>query len=83
MRGSRKFYQRGSKFDSAFFLFYDEWRKDQNTTISGPSSARQRKAIEMAFLWRTDDGPTFNAGLDLVFFLRGFGPALLRNSIFL
>ena len=46
MRGSRKFYQRGSKFDNGFFLFFfDEWRKDQNATISGPSSARQRNAI--------------------------------------
>ena len=25
----------------------------------GPLSARQRNAIEMAFLWRTDDGPTY------------------------
>ena len=61
MRVSRKFYQRGSKFDNVFFV--DEWRKDQNTTISGPSSTRQRKAIEMAFLWRAHDGPTLNAGL--------------------
>ena len=61
MRGSRKFYQRGSKFDNFFFV--DEWRKDLNTTISGPLSARQRNAIEMAFLWRADDGPTLNAGL--------------------
>ena len=27
------------------------------------SSARQRNAIEMAFRWRADDGPTLNAGL--------------------
>ena len=60
MRGSRKFYQRGSKFDNVFFV--DEWRKDLNITISGPSSARQRNAFEMAFLWRADDGPTLNAG---------------------
>ena len=48
MRGSRKFYQRGSKFDNVFFLFFffvDGWRKDQNTTISGPLSARQRAII--------------------------------------
>ena len=69
MRGSRKFYQRWSKFDNVFFFFFfffffvDEWRKDQNTTISGPLSARQRNAIEMAFLWRADDGPTLDAGL--------------------
>ena len=29
----------------------------------GPSSARQRNAIEMAFRWRADDGPTLNASL--------------------
>ena len=30
---------------------------------SGPSSARQRNAIEMAFPWRVDNGPPLNAGL--------------------
>ena len=64
MRGSRKFYQRGSKFDNVFLLFFvDEWRKDQNTTKSGPLSARQQNAIRMAFLRRVDDGPKLNAGL--------------------
>ena len=47
MRGSRKFCQRGSKFDKAFLV--DEGRKDPDTTISGPSSARQRNAFQMAF----------------------------------
>ena len=28
-----------------------------------PSSARQQNAIEMAFRWRADDGPTLNASL--------------------
>ena len=65
MRGSRKFCQRGSKFENVFFsiLFYvDEGIEDPNTTISGPSLARQRNAIEMSFRWRADDGPTLNAG---------------------
>ena len=57
MRGSRKLCQRGSKFDNVFFQF-DEGRKDTNTTISGPSSARQR-----TFRWQADDGTTLNAGL--------------------
>ena len=35
--------------------------KDSNTTISGPSTARQRNAIHMAFRWRVDAGPTLNA----------------------
>ena len=38
-------------------------REDPNITQNGPSSARQRNAIEMAFRWRTDDGPTLTAGL--------------------
>ena len=42
--------------------FY-EGREDPNTTKSGPSSARQRNAIEMAFRWRADNGQTLNAGL--------------------
>ena len=37
----------------------------------------------MAFLWRADDGPTLNAGLVALWFLRGPGPVLLRNPIFL
>ena len=35
---------------------------DPDTTINGPSSARQRNAILMAFCWRADGGPTLNAG---------------------
>ena len=62
MRGSRKFCQRGSNFDNVFFQF-DEGRKDTNTTISGPSTARQR----MAFRWQADDGTTLNAGFALLF----------------
>ena len=49
MRGSRKFCQRGSKFDNIFLLFLfflvDEGIEDPNTAINGPSSARQRNAI--------------------------------------
>ena len=40
-----------------------EERDDPNTILSGPSSARQRNAIYMAFRWRANDGPTLNAGL--------------------
>ena len=36
----------------------DEGRKDRNTSISGPSSARQR----------ADDGPTLNDGLVALWF---------------
>ena len=47
-----------------FVFFYFLMRgggKDSNTTISGPSTARQRNAIQMAFRWRADAGPTLNA----------------------
>ena len=58
MRGSRKFCQRVSNV-----FLVDEARKVPNNTISWPPSARQQNAIEMAFRWRADDGPTLNAGL--------------------
>ena len=64
-RGSRKFCQRGSKFDYVFFLLFlvVEGFEDPNITKNGPSSARQRNVIEIAFRWRADDGPTLNASL--------------------
>ena len=53
--------------NQCFFLLFsflvDEGRKDPNTAISGPSSARQRNTISMAFHWRADVGPTLNADL--------------------
>ena len=48
MRGSRKFCQRGSKFD--FFFF-----KLMRGYIGPP--------VKMAFRWCADDGPTLNAAL--------------------
>ena len=48
----------GFSFDNVFYLV-DEGSKVPNTTISGPSSTRQRNA----FRWHADDGPTLNAGL--------------------
>ena len=57
---------RGSPTLTTFLLFVflvDEGRQDPNTTISGPSLARQRNAIKMAIRWRTYDGPTLNVGL--------------------
>ena len=48
MRGSRKFCQRGSKFDISFYFFLvDDGIEDPNITINWPSSARQRNAILM------------------------------------
>ena len=54
-------YVRGGPTSTLTFLV-DEGREDQNTTIGGPSSTRQRNAISMAFRWRADNGPTLNAG---------------------
>ena len=54
---------RGGPALTIFFLV-DEGRKDPNTTISGPSSARQRNTIYMAFPWCADVGPTLNTGLE-------------------
>ena len=39
----------GSNFDFSFKLTRVETREDLNTTISGPSSARQRSGI---YIWR-------------------------------
>ena len=69
MRGSRKISQRGS---NNFIVLIDEGREDPNTTKSGPSSALQRNAIEMAFRLRADDGPTFNSGLVAFLIFPGF-----------
>ena len=60
----QKVLSEGSNFNFlCLFSFFDEGRKDSNTTISGPSTARQRNAIQMAFRWRADGGPTLIAGL--------------------
>ena len=42
--------------------FFLRWWVDPYTTLNGPPSARQWNAT-LAFRTRTDDGPTFNAGL--------------------
>ena len=85
MRGTRKFCQRGPTltFYFCFLFFFDEGRKDSNTTISGPSTARQQNAIQMAFRWRADGGPILNAGLLALWFYRGSWLIMLRNPIFL
>ena len=63
MNGSRKLCQcRGCPTLSFFF---DNGREDQNSTKSGPSSAHQRNAIEIAFRWWADDDPTLYADIFL------------------
>ena len=56
---TENFARGGSDFGKVFFFLVDEGRDDPNTTISGLTLAHQR----MAFRCRTNDGPTFNAGL--------------------
>ena len=74
MRGSRKFYQRESKFDSVFFVFFVFFFVffffgGGGLLMSGGRikmpllAGHHRPASEMAFLWRADDGSTLNAGL--------------------
>ena len=65
MRGSTKFCQREFNTDNVIFLLFSRflWREDRKATKSGQSSAHQRNAIAMAFRWRADNGPPFNAGL--------------------
>ena len=47
----------------------------------GQRMARQRHVDLMAFRWHADNGPTLNAGLVALLFLRGSSPVLLRNPI--
>ena len=58
------FVRDGQNLITFFFLFLvDKGIEDPNTALNGPSSARQRNAIEIAFRWRPDDGPTMYAGV--------------------
>ena len=50
-------------------VFLDDGREDPNSTKSRPSSARLRNAIEMAFRWRVENGPSLNVGLVVLLFL--------------
>ena len=56
MRGSGKFVRGegggGPTLTTFVFVLIDEGRDDPNTTKSGPSSARQRKAITAGNQWR-------------------------------
>ena len=83
MRGFRNSCHRASNFDNVFSFFFlvDERGDNQNTTKSGPSSARQRNAIQMVFRWRADDGPTLNSGMVALWILRGSGQVLLKKTL--
>ena len=56
---------RGGPTSTMFFIYFllvDEGRDDPKTTKIEPSSFHQRNAIQMAFQWWADDGPSMNAG---------------------
>ena len=54
---------------------------DWGIALIRSSSACQQNAIEMAFCWRADDGPTWQLCDFSVF--RGSRPVLQKNPIFL
>ena len=70
------------------FLFYflclvNEGREGPHTDISGPSLARRRNAVYMAFRWRADDGPTLDAGLVALWFSGGLDRCCFEALCFL
>ena len=96
MRGPRKFCQRWSYFDNVFFSFFFSLfffsffsffslmrgRKDPNTTISGhqrPASETPFNGVPLAGRY----GPNIECWIDSFVILRGSGPELLSNPIFL
>ena len=76
MRGSRNSIQRDQTFTTfffSFFVFVFFRCGEPKIAKSGPSLARQRNAISMAFRWRANVGPTLNAGLVASWLIRGSG----------
>ena len=79
MRGIQKVLLEGVQL-GRFVVFYEDLREDPNTTMSRSSLACQRNDIEMAFCWRSDDGPTLNA-IPLCDFSGGGGPDLPSSPL--
>ena len=74
MRGSRNLCQRGSNFDNAVFIWWDErWSKIPLKV------GHHRAASETPFRWRPNGGLTLNSGLLALRFFRWSGPVLLRK----
>ena len=80
MPGSSKFCQRGSNFDNNFLV--DDGREDPSTTLSGPSSARQRNAIKWRFAGVPMIGPIFNAGFVAALF-QGMRTFIARKPLYI
>ena len=73
MRGSRKICQKGSNSENVFVCFLvEEERKDPNTTISGPSLARQRNAV-------MDDGPIHSIWLGSFMIVQGIWTSVAKK----
>ena len=72
--------QWGPKFVCFTWSFLvNEGRGDPNTTKSRPSLAHHPNAIQMAFGWRADDGPTLNAGLVAFVNFRGIWVSIAKK----
>ena len=81
--GSRKFCQRASNFDNVFFFFSFFFN-----LIWWGEAGHQRPGSETPFIWRFAGGPMTVQHWMLDWYcdfvnLRGSGPILLRNPIFL
>ena len=64
-------------------LFLVDWGIERpNTALIGPSSGRQRNAIEMAFRWQADDGPTLYAGFVALRFFQGIRISIAKNTLY-
>ena len=87
MRGSRrKVWSEGVQLWQRFFFvyFFSWWGiEDPNIPINGPPLVRQQNAIEMAFRWRADAGPTLNAGLVALWFFQGILTSIAKNPYIL
>ena len=87
MRGSRKFCQGRSNFDEFFFVFFCfiTWWGEEGSkyhfkrAINGPPAKRHLNGVSLAGRW----WPNIECWIVSFFILRGSGPVLLRNPIFL
>ena len=81
MRGSRKFCQRGSNADNVFFSMMGEElsRYHYKRALFGPPAKRHLNGVSLACrFW-----PKIESWLGSFTILRGSGPVLLKNPIFL
>ena len=85
MRGSRKFCQRGSKFNNVpLFSPFFSWWGDRGSKYHYKSAIIDTPAKRhLGFHWLANDGPTLNADFVALWFFRVSRPVLQRNPIFL